>query len=109
MCLRQILLIQFAVLVGLAFFISPTRVMAQEFPVKTMRFMVGYSVGSSSDIVSRLHSKVKNRTSNCHQVKGGDSDENRASTGTRRELHLNFSLLEHPNLSLSWTKFCING
>jgi len=71
MCLRQILLNQFALLVGRVFFISPTRVMAQEFPVKTMRFMVGYSVGSSSDIVSRLHSKVKNRTLNCHLEKGG--------------------------------------
>jgi tripartite-type tricarboxylate transporter receptor subunit TctC len=57
MRLHRILLGQFALCWGLTFLIAPSTVMAQEFPVKPMRFIVGYSPGSSSDIVSRLLSQ----------------------------------------------------
>lgn len=42
---------------GLVFSLSSTLVVAQEFPNKPLRFIVGYSPGSSSDIVSRLLSQ----------------------------------------------------
>jgi tripartite-type tricarboxylate transporter receptor subunit TctC len=54
MCWTQKFLGRLAWLFGLTFLTYPNGGVAQEFPTKPIRFIVGYSTGSSSDIVSRL-------------------------------------------------------